>query len=200
MLKSLLAWAAHRHGRFTGLYRRFCRPDGYDWARWLARHGGLHAMGRDCFIVPNVTITDPAYLRLGDNVRLTGCTLFGHDGSVNMINRAYGLRLDRVGKIDIGSDVFIGHGAIVLPGVTIGSRVLIGAGAVVARDVPSNSVLVGSPARRICSLDELAARFSDEMRDLPWADAIANRVGSFDPILEPALRAQRAAHFFGTPT
>ncbi len=200
MLKTLLSWAAHRHGRLAGLYRRVCRPDGYQWARWLARHGGLHAMGHDCFIVPNVTITDPAFLRLGDNVRLTGCTLFGHDGSVNMINRAYGLRLDRVGKIDIGSDVFIGHGAIVLPGVTIGSRVLIGAGAVVARDVPSNSVLVGSPARRICSLDELAARFSSETRDLPWADTIANRDASFDPALEPALRAQRVAHFFGTRT
>ncbi len=200
MLKSLLAWAAHRHGRLTGLYRRVCRPDGYQWARWLARHGGLHAMGRDCFIVPNVTITDPAFLRLGDNVRLTGCTLFGHDGSVNMINRAYGLRLDRVGKIDIGSDVFIGHGAIVLPGVTIGSRVLIGAGAVVARDVPPNSVLVGSPARRICSLDELVARFSAETRELPWVDVIERRSASFDPALEPALRAARVAHFFGTTT
>jgi hypothetical protein len=53
-------------------------------------------------------------------VRLSGCTLFGHDGSVNMLEPAFGLKLDRVGKIDIRDNVVIGHGAIVLPGATIG--------------------------------------------------------------------------------
>jgi len=197
MLRALVAAIAHRTGRLVGLYRRLCRPDGYQWAAWLARHAGLHAIGRDCFVMANVTITDPAFVRLGDNVRLSGCTLFGHDGSVNMINRAYGLRLDRVGKIDVGSHVFIGHGAIVLPGVTIGSKSLIGAGAVVARDVPPNSVMVGSPARRICSLDELVARFAADTDALPWAEVIERRGGGFDPTLEPALRAARVAHFYG---
>jgi serine acetyltransferase len=137
---------------------------------------------------------------MGSNVRLSGCTLFGHDGSVNMINAAYRMHVDRVGKIDIGDDVFIGHGAIVLPGVTIGSRVLIGAGTVISRDVAPNSVMVGSPARRVSSLDELAERYRRESMARPWADVFARTSEGFDAALEPELVARRSAHFFAQPT
>jgi acetyltransferase-like isoleucine patch superfamily enzyme len=47
----------------------------------------------------------------------------------------------------IGSFVYIGYGAIILPGVTVGDNCLIGAGAVVTKDVPSGSILVGNPAK-----------------------------------------------------
>jgi acetyltransferase-like isoleucine patch superfamily enzyme len=49
----------------------------------------------------------------------------------------------------IGSNVWIGGNAIVLPGVSIGDNVIVGAGAVVTKDLPSNSVAVGNPARVI---------------------------------------------------
>jgi UDP-3-O-[3-hydroxymyristoyl] glucosamine N-acyltransferase len=199
MLKRLLRHLAFEHGRGLWLYRRVCKPWGPEWAAWLKRRGVFHAQGERCSIHPNVTFTDPRYVRMGSNVRLSGCTLFGHDGSVNMINAAYGLHLDRVGKIDIGDDVFIGHGAIVLPGVTIGSRVVIGAGAVVARDVPPNSVMVGSPARRVSSLDDLAARYLRESAASPWAHVFARTEAGFDAALEPELVARRAAHFFAGP-
>ena len=45
--------------------------------------------------------------------------------------------------------MWIGGGAIILPGVTVGSNVVIGAGAVVTRDVPDNTVVAGNPARII---------------------------------------------------
>ena len=51
----------------------------------------------------------------------------------------------------IGRNCFIGIGAIILPGVRIGDEVVIGAGAVVTKDVPSNSVAAGNPARVIRS-------------------------------------------------
>jgi maltose O-acetyltransferase len=54
--------------------------------------------------------------------------------------------------IRIEEDVWIGAGAIVLPGVTIGARSVIGAGSVVTRDIPPDSVAVGNPARVIRSL------------------------------------------------
>jgi maltose O-acetyltransferase len=47
----------------------------------------------------------------------------------------------------IEDQVWIGAGAVVLPGVTIGRAAVVGAGAVVSRDVPANAVVKGVPAR-----------------------------------------------------
>jgi len=59
-------------------------------------------------------------------------------------------RTHELGKpITIGSDVWVGGGAIVCPGVTIGSRSVIGAGSVVTRDIPEGMLAVGNPCRVI---------------------------------------------------
>ena len=47
----------------------------------------------------------------------------------------------------IGSNVWIGSGAIIIPGVSVGDDAIIGAGAVVTRDVPAGAIAVGNPAR-----------------------------------------------------
>lgn len=191
-----LAW---RTGRCRELYKRFARPDGREWAEFLKRWGGLHSVGEHCYIQTDVTITDPALVRMGNNVVLTGCTLFGHDGSVGMLNHAYGLKMDAVGKVDIGSDVFIGYRAIIMPGVTIGARVIVAAGSVVTSDVPPNSVVHGVPARRVCSLDDLVRYRKVATAGLPWRHLIKQRSGDFDPALEPELLRLRVRHFFGDP-
>lgn len=49
--------------------------------------------------------------------------------------------------VTLGNDVWIGHGAIVLPGVTVGDGAAIGAGAIVTKDVPDFAIVVGNPAR-----------------------------------------------------
>ena len=54
----------------------------------------------------------------------------------------------------IGSNVWIGTGAIILPGVTIGENAIVGAGAVVTRDVPAQSIYAGNPARRLASVPQ----------------------------------------------
>jgi acetyltransferase-like isoleucine patch superfamily enzyme len=54
----------------------------------------------------------------------------------------------------IGDGSWLGHGAVVLPGVTIGKHVVIGANSVVTKDIPDVSVAVGSPARVIRQYDE----------------------------------------------
>jgi maltose O-acetyltransferase len=51
--------------------------------------------------------------------------------------------------VRIGSNVWIGGGAILLPGVSVGDDALIGAGSVVTRDVPAGATVVGNPARII---------------------------------------------------
>ena len=53
----------------------------------------------------------------------------------------------RAHRVVVGPDVWIGHGAILMPGVTIGTGAVIGAGAVVTHDVPNYTIAVGVPAR-----------------------------------------------------
>lgn len=60
-------------------------------------------------------------------------------------------------KVTVGHDVWIGHGAIVLPGVTIGNGAVIAAGAVVSKDVPDYAIVAGVPAK------VLRARFTPEV-------------------------------------
>ncbi|HST60879.1 MAG TPA: sugar O-acetyltransferase, partial [Longimicrobium sp.] len=55
--------------------------------------------------------------------------------------------------IVIGSDVWVGGGAILLPGVTVGSRSVIGAGSVVTKDVPEGVFAAGNPCRVIRALE-----------------------------------------------
>lgn len=195
-VKTFLRYLAFEHGAAIELYRRLCAPDGLEWAALLKRRAVLYGMGDFCSIQPQVQITDPQYVRLGNNVRMAVCTLLGHDGSVNMINRAFGCRLDRVGKIDIRDNVFIGQAAIVLPGVTIGPNAIVAAGSVVTSDVPENTVVGGLPAKRICPLDTLVERWHQENQALPWREIIAHRQNDYDGRLETELRQLRAAFFF----
>jgi acetyltransferase-like isoleucine patch superfamily enzyme len=202
VLRSVLTWAVRRHaqrrGRATLAYLHLCRPNGREYAEFIRKHGGLHAIGEHCSIQPHAVITDPQLVRLGNNVRLAGCKLIGHDGSVNMLNRAFGLKLDSVGAIDVGDNVFIGEDAIVLGRVTIGSNVIVAAGALVVKDVPSGWVVAGVPARPIGRLEQHIERLTARNAAWPWMELIAQRAGEYDQALEQRLCALRADYFFGT--
>ena len=109
-------------------------------------------LGERVFFNFNCIVLDVCRVRIGD------FTLFGP--AVQIYTPLHPLnaeqrRREEFGKpIDIGSDVWVGGGAIILAGVNIGSRAVIGAGSVVTRDVPEGVFAAGNPCRVIRTLTE----------------------------------------------
>jgi acetyltransferase-like isoleucine patch superfamily enzyme len=195
--RSFFRWLSFEHGRGYGVYRRLHGNDGREHAEYLKRRGGFRHIGDNVMILPGVEVSDPAYVSIGNNVVLSKCALIGHDGSVSVLERAFGVRLEGVGKIVVEDDVFIGYGAIVLPGVTIGAKSVVAAGAVVTSDVPAGSVVGGVPAKVIGKTEDLVARLAKKTKALPWFEVLEKRqLGSFDPALEPELVRRRVDAFF----
>ncbi|MBO3462588.1 acyltransferase [Aetokthonos hydrillicola CCALA 1050] len=186
-----------RYGKFPSLYRKFCQPSGEEYAEYLRRHGSFYSLGQNCSILPTSTFTDPAYVSIGNNVHFSSCTLIGHDGSIAMLNRAYNVKLDSVGKIDIRDNVFIGYNAIILPNVTIGQNSIIAAGAVVTKDVTEGDIVAGVPAKPIGRVENLVKKLQDKTQSLSWFHLIEQRAGAFDPELESQLIRLRVSHFYG---
>ena len=71
--------------------------------------------------------------------------------------------------VHIGANVWIGAGAVILPGVTIGENTVIGGGSVVTKDIPANVVAVGNPCRVLRPIGEKDREFyfRDRRIDLP---------------------------------
>ena len=133
----------------------------------------LAEMGENCYIEPplhanwgkythfgsnvyanfNLTLVDDTDIFVGDNV------MFGP----NVVNATAGHPVDpplreKVAQFNIpvriGRNVWIGAGAIVLPGVTIGDNAVVGAGSVVTKDIPPNVVAVGNPCRVLREIND----------------------------------------------
>ncbi|NWG23633.1 MAG: chloramphenicol acetyltransferase [Pseudorhodoplanes sp.] len=74
----------------------------------------------------------------------------------------------RAQQVTIGHDVWIGHGAIILPRRKIGTGAVVAAGAVVTRDVPDYAIVAGNPARPI--RQRFPDRVADRLKALAWWD------------------------------
>ena len=101
----------------------------------------------------NGVILDPSHcwlIEIGNNVTMAPRVhILCHDASTKQF-----LGYTKIGRVTIGDNVFIGADTVVLPGVTIGNNVVIGANSTVTHDVPDGSVVAGSPAKILCSLEE----------------------------------------------
>lgn len=116
-------------------------------------------------------IIDPSHcwhIEIGDDVIIAPRVhILAHDASTKLF-----LNHTLVANVKIGDRVFIGAGSIILPGVNIGNDVVIGAGSIVKRDIPSNSVAVGSPAKIVSSLDEYIKKQKMKMKPSNSFDAL----------------------------
>lgn len=98
----------------------------------------------------------PYLVKIGKHVDISRRVSFiTHDGADTWLSDTHDEdeRSKYRDYIEVNDDSFIGIGAIILPGISIGPRSIVGAGAVVTRDVPQNTVVIGNPAREVCSVD-----------------------------------------------
>jgi maltose O-acetyltransferase len=120
--------------------------------RFHCDYGYNIRLGRNCFINYNCVFLDCAAIEIGDDLQMAPAVqLYTATHPLDRAQRAAGWEMAK--PIRIGNGVWIGGGAIVLPGVTIGDGCVVGAGAVVTRDLPPGSLAVGNPARIVRSLD-----------------------------------------------
>ena len=114
----------------------------------------------------NGVILDPAHcwlITIGDNVTMAPRVhILAHDASTKEF-----LNYTKIGRVNIGNNVFIGSESVVLPNVTIGDNVVIGANSTVTKDIPSNSVYAGNPAKFICTIEEYIEKNKNKMKDSP---------------------------------
>ena len=133
----------------------------------IAIENGLK-IGVDCHIMGECII-DPGHcwlINIGDRVTLAPRVhILAHDASTKRI-----LGYTLIGKVSIGNDCFVGAGSTILPGVHIGNNVIIGAGSVVTKSIPDDSVVVGNPAKVICSYDEYVLKRKEQFKDAPKFD------------------------------
>ncbi|MEQ8850903.1 MAG: sugar O-acetyltransferase [Phycisphaerales bacterium] len=115
-------------------------------------YGANIELGERVFFNFNCIVLDVCAVRIGD------FTLFGP--GVQILTPVHPLNAERRRReeygrpVEIGSDVWVGGGAIILPGVRIGDRAVIGAGSIVTRDVPDDVLAAGNPCRVIREITE----------------------------------------------
>ncbi|KYF69507.1 sugar O-acetyltransferase [Sorangium cellulosum] len=119
-------------------------------------YGAHITIGARCFANFGLVALDVAPITLGDDVQIgPNVQLLTPTHPVEPEPRRQ--KWEAAKPIKIGNNVWLGGGAIVLPGVTIGDNTVVGAGSVVTRDLPANVIAVGNPARVIRSIDGAGA-------------------------------------------
>jgi acetyltransferase-like isoleucine patch superfamily enzyme len=123
--------------------------------------------GQECLVTPVVTIGDRCLIGRGSgivghfSISIGNDVWTGHHVYITDQNHGYEDITIPISKqsqperaVSIGDGSWLGHGSVVLPGVTIGRHVVIGANSVVTKDIPDFSVAVGVPAKVIRRFDE----------------------------------------------
>lgn len=119
-----------------------------------ANWGGKHVhFGRDVYANFNLTLVDDAHIYVGDGVMFAPNVVVAtaaHPIEPELRRKGMQYNMD----VHIGNNVWIGAGAVILPGVTIGDNTVIGAGSVVTKNIPDNVVAVGNPCRVLRPIGE----------------------------------------------
>lgn len=134
-----------------------------------ANWGGKHVrLGNYVYANFNLTLVDDGHIDIGDNVMFApNVTVITATHPVLPALREKGMQFNA--DVKICNNVWIGAGAIIMPGITVGENSVVGAGSVVTKDVPPNTVVVGNPARVLREIGERDRiyYFKDKKIDIP---------------------------------
>ena len=117
--------------------------------------------GSNCLFRTKKFGSEPYLIKVGNNFKTAGNVQFvTHDGAVHVVRNLYDEyhSMDLIAPITAGDNIFIGYGAVVLPGTVIGDNVIVGAGSIVKGQLKSNSVYAGVPVKYICSIEDYIDR------------------------------------------
>jgi len=105
-------------------------------------------IGSHVFVNFNCVMLDVGTIHIGDYTQIgPAVQIYAADHPRDAAMRRACLELGR--PVRIGNAVWIGGGAIILPGVTVGDEAIVGAGSVVTKEVPPGATVVGNPARLV---------------------------------------------------
>lgn len=124
-------------------------------------------IGNNCRFIGCPDFGNEMYLiTIGDNCVISkNVTLLNHDGGTSVLrNLNMASDIDKIKPIKIGNNVFVGRNASILQGVSVGDNVIIGYGSIVTKDLPSNGVYAGIPAKYICSIEEYYEKNKDSFK------------------------------------
>ena len=133
-----------------------------------ANWGGKHVhFGKGVYANFNVTFVDDTHIYVGDYTMLGPNVVIaaaGHPILPCLREKACQYNM----PVHIGKNVWIGAGALIMPGVTIGENTVIGAGSVVTKDIPANVVAVGNPCRVMREIGDHDREFYFKDRRIDW--------------------------------
>lgn len=175
---------------YSAMLYRLCRTNGKFYI-WFLKKKGVR-IGKN-FLIQNHSVTSvlidisrPSLVTIGDNVTVNrNFNLLTHDFVSGVFLNKYHDFVPSSGRITIGNNVRFGINCTVLKGVTIGDNCFIGAGSIVTKDIPSNSIAVGSPCKVVMSLDDYYKRRKKQCigEALDYARSIKERYGR-RPVIE----------------
>lgn len=133
-------------------------------ANWAGKH--VH-FGNNIYANFGLTLVDDTHIYVGD------CCMFGpnvviatagHPILPELREQAYQYNA----PVHIGRNVWIGAGALIMPGITIGDNSVIGAGSVVTKDVPANVIAVGNPAKVLREINDHDREYYFKNNKIDW--------------------------------
>jgi len=144
--------------------------------------GGAVSIGRYCQIAPFAAV-------YSINHPLTHITSYVNARLLKGALKTY----QKSQPVFVGNDVWIGHGAVILPGVTISDGVVAGASAVVTKDIPNYTIAVGNPAQVV--KQRFSKRVIDQLLLLKWWQLSPAQIENYRRLFELDLVSQESDAF-----